>query len=180
MDFVWALNPVELAMLLNNFLKCILPKEANLYSLPHFFLMIRSDFFTMEATVPMCGLDKLFLFIGFLCRINELTLLIAVLAIFLEEKLKILCGKWSSTFQCSPDYDVLFESLHTSFQHAYAPLHSKRNISILSFNFCEIWVNMQIIHSAVRMWFCTPCARFTSAIWSFVEHITWDNYSYLF
>lgn len=65
--------------------------------------------------------------------------LILVLAIFLEEELKILGQEWSSTFQCSPDYDILCESLHILFQHAYATVHTKRNIS--SLNFYKFWVN---------------------------------------
>lgn len=31
----------------------------------NFFLMIRNDFFSREATMPMCGLDKIFFSVGF-------------------------------------------------------------------------------------------------------------------
>lgn len=42
------------------------------------------------------------------------------------------------TFQRSPEYDIVRESLHTLFQHAYAPVHTKIIISILSLNVCEM------------------------------------------
>lgn len=117
----------------------VLPKEANLCALPQFFSHDQKWLLFQGSNYADVWAWQNFLLCWFLCRINELTLLITCTCNFLGGRVKGF--RWGME-QCSPDYDILCESLHTLFQHADGPVYTKISISILSLNFCEIWVNM--------------------------------------
>lgn len=48
------------------------------------------------------------------------------------QTVRIVEGEWSSTLQYFPEYNIIYESLHVSFQHACTPVHTIIINSILT------------------------------------------------